>query len=260
MPKPPHDPSIEHEPHLAQESFWLDPSEKKAQRKLARESQRQTHHDAVENTVWDEPGLSADLAGAPADGDVTFERWLRENEARTTWAKSWLVTVGVAAVAGPWGVLGAVMSGGGAMTFAALITVAVVAPVTEEIAKVASALWVVEKRPYWFKSVWQIVLCGIAGGAIFGLIENLLYLFVYIPDASPSLARWRWTICMGLHMNCSVIAALGVARIWFHTHRTGNRPNLSLGVPWFVLAMVGHGIYNFSVTVAEAFGWLDLEG
>jgi hypothetical protein len=258
MPKPSHDPSIEHEPHLRGFGGEIDASEAKAAARLARESARATHHDAAEHTVWDEPGLSCELAGAPGDGDITFAKWLREHEAKTTWATSLAVTAGVIAVSGPWGVLGALMSGGnGRMSIIAITTVAIVAPVTEEIAKIAAALWVVEKRPYLFKSVWQILLCAVAGGAVFGLIENLLYLNVYIPNAGPSLARWRWTVCMGLHMNCSVVAGLGVARIWYHTHRTGNRPNLALGVPWFVLAMVGHGLYNFSVTIAEAFGWLD---
>jgi hypothetical protein len=259
MSKPSNDPSIFHEPHLqAQfETFDIDPSEAKASAQLARESTAASHHDAADLTVWDEPGLSSELAGTPRETDVTFARWLRENEARTSWPRSLWLTAVVAAVAGPFGILGAIISQVGATTIAAVVALAVIAPVTEEMTKIAAALWVAEKRPYWFKSVWQIVLCGLAGGALFGLIENLMYLFVYIPHATPELARWRWTVCMGLHMNCSIVASFGVARIWYHTHRTGNRPNLSLGVPWFVLAMVGHGLYNFSVTVAEVFGWLD---
>ncbi len=261
MAKPSHDPSIDHEPHLTGfDSFnEVDSSEAKADKILAREAARRTHHDVVEHTVWGEPAIDEQFSGTPDEQGVTYERWLRANEARTSWAKSLLATAGVAAVAGPFGILGALMSSDslGSAGIAVIITVAVAAPVAEEIAKIAAPLWVVEKRPYWFKSVWQILLCAAAGGALFGVIENLIYLNIYIPNAQPSLARWRWTVCMGLHMNCSVVAGIGVARIWYHTHRTGNRPNLSLGVPWFVLAMVGHGLYNFSVTMAEVFGGLD---
>ena len=260
MPKPSHDPSIEHEPHLAGGGFQADGSEQKTAKNLAEEVAVSSRHDRVEHTVWDEPARSGELTGPAGEDAVTFARWYREQTARVTWYDSLLLTFGVALFAGPWGVLGALMSGGGAssVSLSALFMVGVVAPVTEEITKIAAALWVVEKRPYWFKSVWQILVCTAASGAMFAAIENLLYLYVYFPHADESLAAWRWTTCVGLHMNCSVVAGVGVARIWHHTDRTAERPQLTLGSAWFALAMAGHGAYNIGVTIAEVAGWLEL--
>jgi hypothetical protein len=261
MSSPNHDPSIENEPHLMPNWVAVDESEARADRVLARDRLRETEHDVVDHGVWDEPALSADLAGEADAAQVTYSRWLAKHIAATSWTKSWLLTFAVAAVAGPFAVFGTLFRAPeqGIESAVALIAITVIAPVTEEIMKVAAALWVVEKRPYWFKSIGQILLCAIAGGVLFGVIENLLYLYVYLPDAGPSLARWRWTVCVGLHMNCSFIAGVGLARIWHNCIREQHRPILGLGMPWFFIAMVGHGLYNFSVTVFEALGWLELE-
>ena len=261
MPNRKHDPSIEHEPHLLDGLQAADPSEEKASRRLSRESAKATDHDHVDHNVWEEPVLNAELAGEAGDEQLTYARWLAKNIRETSWAKSWFITLGVALVAGPFAIFGALFSQPelGIASAAGMLAIAVFAPLVEEIMKVAAALWVVEKRPFWFKSIGQILLCGLAGGIMFGAIENLLYLFVYIPDAAPSLARWRWTVCVGLHMNCSFIAAVGVARIWHNAIREQHRPHLGLGMPWLCIAIIGHGLYNFSVAIAESMGWLKLE-
>lgn len=261
MNDPRHDPSIEHEPHLKGGFLSLDLSEELAAARLAREAARETQHDAADNTVWDEPTINGDLAGEADENQVTYKRWLATNIAATGWTKSWLITLGVALVAGPFAVLGTLFSSPeqGIASAAMLIVVAVIAPVTEEVMKIAAALWVVEKRPFWFKSIGQILFCALAGGILFGVIENLLYLYVYIPDAGPALARWRWTVCVGLHMNCSFVAGIGLARIWYNAIREQHRPILGLGLPWFFTAMVGHGLYNFGVSIAEILGYMKFE-
>ena len=85
-----------------------------------------------------------------------------------------------------------------------------------------------------------------------------MYLYVYLPEHSAKMAAWRWTVCVGLHMNCSFVAGVGVARIWYNAVREQHRPQLWLGLPWLFMAMVAHGAYNGAVVVAEAAGWLEL--
>ncbi len=256
MERPSRDQSIGHEPHLQNRAFESDPSERRTPASLASKQAPPTTVDAVEHTVWDEPTLSPELAGHCDESQLTYPRWLAQRIAETSAAKSWLVTLLVAVVAGPWGVLGA-LSGISGGSFA-LAMIVVIGPVTEEIMKVAAALWVIEKRPYLFKSVWQILLCAAAGGAAFAFIENLMYLYVYLPQHSSKLAAWRWTVCVGLHMNCSFVAGVGLARIWDNAIRERRRPQLWLGLPWLFMAMVAHGVYNGATIVAEAMGWLDL--
>jgi RsiW-degrading membrane proteinase PrsW (M82 family) len=149
------------------------------------------------------------------------------------------------------------MGGGG--SFSGLLMLTVIGPVTEEIMKIAAALWVVERRPYLFKSIPQILLCAVAGGLAFAFIENLMYLNVYIPHHTPKLELWRWTVCVGLHSGCSFVAGVGLARIWDNAVRELRRPQLGLGMPWFFTAMVGHGLYNGGVTLAETFDLLKFD-
>lgn len=261
MSTPSRDPSIEHEPQLTGRPPRGDPSEPRAEDILRAEHARQTDDDRVEHTVRDEPALPASAPIGPPTGQLTYGGWLEQKIAQTTPQWSWLVTFGVVLFAGPWGVFGAILESfqGGGPSAGGLITLTIIGPVTEEIMKIAIALWIVEKRPYLFKSVVQILICAAAGGLAFGVIENLIYLHFYIPDHRPALATWRWTVCSGLHLNCSFVAGIGLARIWDNAVRLRQRPQLGLGMPWFFTAMVGHGLYNLTAFVSEQAGWLPFD-
>ena len=135
------------------------------------------------------------------------------------------------------------MSGGlGAILFA---------PLVEEIMKNAGALWVVETHPHWFRSRLQIGICVVASGAAFALVENLLYLHVYVPNPSGDLILWRWTVCVLLHMTCALVAGFGTMRIWRNTVENAVRPQLALGAPAMIAAMTIHGLYNAMATILE---------
>jgi hypothetical protein len=251
-----HQGGIENEPQYLAEEFSGDPAEEKAAHLLALERKRMTEADAVEHTVWSEPALSSQLAGQPDDEQLTYQRWLLGNVRKTTWAKSYAAVLMIALAAGPWGILGAIASAG-ASSWAYLMMI-VFGPVAEEVAKVAAALWVVEKRPFLFRSRSQILLCAACGGLAFAAIENILYTHVYYPVHTIQFVAFRWTVCVGLHVSCSLVAGLGLVRIWDNAIRNQHRPQLALGVPWLVIAMVGHGLYNLLALLAQTAGWLDL--
>jgi hypothetical protein len=235
------DPSIENEPHLGGD-FEVDPSESAASRQLSKSSSKETNNDRVEHTVWDEPGLApATAADRPVDA-LTFSSWLTARIAETSYGYSWLATFGIALAAGPWALLGTFTGGG--QSFAGLLMVTVFGPVLEEMMKIAAALWVVEKRPFLFRSPAQIVVCVLVSGLVFAAIENVLYIEVYTEDPSELLIQWRWSVCVALHMGCSLVAGLGLMRIWGRTMKRRTRPRLALGAGYMVAAMVIHGAYN----------------
>jgi hypothetical protein len=268
--RPSRDPSIEHEPQMRPGGFATDPTEPKAERQLASEARRANIDEYVEQTVWDEPALSRELVG-PDDGQrLTYAEWLDWRIATTPAARTWLVTLAVVVAAGPWGVVGALLESVAIGTWG-WIVVATIAPVAEEMMKIAVVLWIAEKRPYLFRTAFQILLCALAGGLAFALIENLMYLHVYFPRgmeaqghpqaeaaravALADLATWRWTVCTALHVTCSFLAGLGVVRMWSYAmvHRT--RPQVAHAAPLIVTAMICHGLYNTAVTIAEMVGW-----
>ena len=259
MAEPHHEHGIENEPHLQSSSFENDPSEARADRVLHRDRLRESDADQVEHNVWEEPALSADLIDSPGEDQLTYPRWLEARIQKTTFLESMAVTLLVALSAGPWGILGAFWTAiyGIGWQGVGLLAVVVFGPVTEEVVKISAAWWVVEKRPYLFQSIPQILFCAACGGAAFAAIENLVYMYVYVPDHSLAFVVFRWTVCIGLHVCCSLVAGLGLARVWDNAIRNRHRPKTALGIPWLVMAITGHGLYNLSITIASLAGWLD---
>ena len=247
-----HDPSIHEEPHRRQQSFTPDPSEGQAERIVSRAAERSSLDDRVEHTVWDEPGLSPELAGHRADDALTYAQWFRTRTAQVSFFKSWRVTLAVALAAGPWAVIGALWTALSGQSAWQLLGVVVFGPVAEEIMKIAAPLWVVERRPFFFRSRVQIASCALISGFAFAAIENLLYLIVYVPDASPGLVMWRWTVCVAMHMGCSCVAGRGLMRVWSAGRAEFGRPQLNLGAPHIVVAMAIHGAYNAFAVVLSA--------
>ena len=239
-------PSVFDEPHMRGGELKADPSEERAETVLWRERAAGASDDArVDHTVWDEPGLSAELAGAPPADGLTYRRWLARRRSEVSPARTWAVTAGLALAAGPWAVLGAVL--GSREGGFAILAVLVFGPVAEEVMKVAAPLCVVERRPFLFRSPVQIAVCALAAGLAFAAIENLFYLGFYRSGPQSGMVMWRWTVCVAVHMGCSLVAWMGVIRVWRDVWQRGDRPRLWLAFPYQVVAILIHALYNASV-------------
>jgi hypothetical protein len=241
------DMSVEHEPHLAPLPPPLN-----VQKEVPTGSIETDRGAAAFNSVWEEPALSPELASGPPPTELTYARWLDEQTARTSAHLRWLVAGLLALIAGPWAVIGAFW-GSGQSVFSALVLVTI-APTVEELMKASAALYVAEKRPYLFGHPAQIVLCGVCAGLSFAAIENLIYLYIYIPHATPQLWVWRWTVCVALHTTCSGIASVGVWRVWRDAVLRRSLPRTSLASPWLTAAIILHGLYNaFALIMPDEF-------
>lgn len=192
------------------------------------------------------------LAGSAPESAVTYSKWVAEKRSATPRSMTWATTILVAMSAGPLGVI-STFWGAGEGAFSVLAVV-LFGPVIEEVSKIMAATYVVEKRPYLFSSPWQIMICCAAGGLAFSIIENILYLFVYFPAHEPWLWAWRWTVCTALHTGCSLIAGLGLMRVWEKSRVLGKQPDLNLGVRFLVGAIVLHGVYNAGAVVMSMVG------
>jgi hypothetical protein len=207
-------------------------------------SQPEDREQAVEHSVFDEPALAGMLSKEEGRGTgLRYAEFLAERRARTGIVVSTLATIAVALASGPWGVVGSLVAQMGDNFFYVLMVV-VFAPCIEEVMKVAAASFVVEKKPWLFRTRGQIVLVAALSGLTFATIENLMYLHVYIPDPSPAIVQWRWTVCVALHTGCSVIASLGLAKAWHEGMKTSTRPDLARAYPFMVAAVLVHGAYN----------------
>ena len=188
------------------------------------------------DSVWMEPSTGGH------SGPTPYAKWLETNRARFTPASAWRLTLGLSLIAGPLAVATAMVKGG---TGAVLLLVVVAGPLVEEIGKIMAPLMVVERNPLRFTRSSQILVCGFMGGLVFAVLENVMYLRVYIDDPSPALTLWRWTVCVALHTGCSLLAAVGVARMRAVSLEGKRPPVIETGAPWILLSVIVHGAYNF---------------
>ncbi|MDA7503392.1 PrsW family intramembrane metalloprotease [Planctomicrobium sp.] len=252
MSKSSRDQSINSEPHLQSGGWKKDPSERDAEVKVDRETVQENVDDRVHHSVWNEPGVSPVLSGSPPEDALTFANWLEERRSQTGFLDSWALVFCWAFVAGPLAILGTLLGALTNFTFLIPLQIVLIGPIAEELMKIAIPLWVVERRPYLFRSRFQIFICALAGGVAFAAVENVMYLGAATLDWTNPLTRWRWTICVALHTFCCLISALGLARIWKKTMDGKTAPIIQHGVPYFTTAIVVHGTYN---AFAMAFEW-----
>lgn len=288
MPRPPHDHGIEHEPHFNGHGSnpHTDPSESKADRTLGNRKHKPGNDERAGHSVFDEPGIFPDDSAmqavidrdwycthcgynrrggrlsesCPECGRMDFTppaaldksgyaRWLHERIEKTTEWQSWLTVLAITLAGGLFAIAGALCTEGGPMMLI------VFGPVTEEVMKVAAAAIVVETKPYLIKRSGQLFAATLTSAAVFAVIENVLYLNVYIPNPSPNIVAWRWVICTAMHMTTAGIATVGVARVWERTCSQLRKPTLPIELQWLVLAIVIHGSYNALAVVLELSNW-----
>jgi hypothetical protein len=237
--KPNHDHGIENEPQYGRKRARPDPSEAKADRTLRKAREKpDLDREEAEHSVFNEPAYLEGVDRVDPNWP-SYRRWLHRNLETADPERAWRLAFLLMLAGGPWAVLGAFYAGG-----AGLLAIVVWGPVCEEIMKVAILATVIEFRPFKFTSRAQIHLAAMGSGLGFAIVENILYLNVYIDDPEPSLALWRWTICVALHVGCSLVASLGIASMWERSIETLSRPRMRVAFQSIIAAIVIHSAYN----------------
>ncbi|MCP4590588.1 MAG: PrsW family intramembrane metalloprotease [bacterium] len=278
------------EPHFQSRRAEPDPSEEKVRRQLEHEAARDRAPYRPGESVYDEPdilpgrdhqpieqewrcsecgynlqGLPAghpcaecghrELYRPPPPGVNSYYTWVRSHLAKTSAGTGWAVAVAAALAGGLWAVLasliGQATQGGGA---GVLLLLVVFGPAIEETMKIAVAAYVVELRPYLFRRIEQLQLATIGSAAVFAVIENMMYLYVYFPNHTREYALFRWTVCVALHVVCTLVACRALFGPWREALSEGRQPRITRQSRWILAAIVLHGIYNGSVFLYESFG------
>lgn len=282
--------SVFDEPHARPDAGRDDPSEEKARRTLDREAARRRADRLSDQGVYDEPdilpgrpkevveqdwscsqcgynlrGLEAghrcpecghvELYRPPPPGADSYGARLECQAARTSTATGWWIGVAAALLGGLFAVFGALLeSFPTSLTAGTLVVAVVFGPAVEETMKIAAAALVVELRPWVFRRVEQIQLATVGSAAVFAAIENLIYLNLYIPQASTTLAIWRWTVCVALHLACTTIASRGLIEVWQRTTTEHRPPRIADCTRMLTTAIVIHALYNAAAIAHEVFG------
>ena len=123
-------------------------------------------------------------------------------------------------------------------------------PLAEEALKPCGMIFLLEKRPGSVRAAWQIFLGSALGGAVFAVMENLIYANIYLralpADRLAMTMAFRWTICTILHIGCTLISALGLRRAWRCARQRGTPFQLSDAYSGMTAAIAVHGIYNLA--------------
>lgn len=193
--------------------------------------------------------------GVGAGASPEYREMIRREQAR--YSSSMLPVISIlSGVAGGLFAVPAVFLSGTTSLFGLFLLV-FLGPFAEETLKQSGAAFQLEKMPGSLRYDWQFFLSGMLGGAVFSVIENLIYQHVYLRTLSPEtladVMAFRWTICMALHVLCTVVSSLGLRRVWRDSLAKERPCRISDAFPWFALATCIHGLYNFSMFLLDPF-------
>lgn len=282
MSSPSRDPRIEHEPQFADRPAAPDPAEGKADRILGKSEF--SERDSAAHSVFDEldilphrqpevidrdwhcsqcgynlRGLKTgqrcpecgriELYRPPPTDSASLANRNRAKAAQVSSAASAFVVIAAALCGGPWAVLGTFLS----YMPHPLMSI-VIGPATEEVMKLAMIIMVIELRPYLIRSADQIRIAAAVSALGFALIENLLYLHVYVTQPSFALAAWRWVACSSLHLGCTWYASRGLVESWQNAMEKGHADRAPGAYRRLLGAIIIHGAFNALVTVLDRLG------
>jgi len=215
----------------------------------------ETTGDEAEGTdPWQLAGDEPALRGAAGVG-ADFHAYYLRRRAETTDAQRVLAVTLAALVAGPFAIVGAIGASIGAASFAAILGIVLFAPVIEEVAKASGAVYLVERHPWVIRRRSTLPLITLLAGLFFAVVENVLYLEVYIEEPTTTIVVWRWIAGPLLHGGAAFVSGLGVARMWERVHVGDGLPDWSVASPFVIAAIVIHALYNGTVTVLELAGF-----
>lgn len=127
----------------------------------------------------------------------------------------------------------------------------VLGPTIEEVMKIGAVATIIELRPYLFRRVEQLQAAAIGAALLFAAIENVLYLGFKLPNPTVSYSIWRWTVCVGLHVGCTMVATRGLIDVWHRSITELRQPRLAGGMRALGVAVIIHGSYNAMVILFD---------
>jgi hypothetical protein len=103
--------------------------------------------------------------------------------------------------------------------------------------------------------LFTAVLSGISG-LIFGIIESLVYVAVYVEDPSNEFIIYRFTVTLALHTLASFVVGLGI-NVRVLDWAAGRSPLPRSSRNYYIAGVTIHAVYNTLAIVLSVAGVLD---
>ena len=165
-----------------------------------------------------------------------------------------LIAVAVALLGGAFGIFGAFVQE--AQTGGLLLLPFLGAPIIEELVKPSGVYLLLARWPRLLHGQLHTALLAAGAGLSFGLVEALVYVEVYVPDAPSWFVTYRFTLPLFLHATASFIVGLGINRGLLDWARSGSP--LPKATRSFYLAGISlHAAFNTVATALSLAGVFD---
>ncbi len=154
----------------------------------------------------------------------------------------------LAAVGGLMGIAGAFVEESQSLNF--LLVLVIGAPVIEEALKPTGVYIALIRWPQALRSQVFTALLAALGGLVFGIIESIVYVTVYVDDPEDWFVLYRFSVTLGLHAVASYIVGLGINYAVIDWAQ-GRAPLPRASRNFYIAGVALHAVYN---TVALGLG------
>jgi len=154
----------------------------------------------------------------------------------------------MAALGGVLGVLGAIIQ---ELSQGSLLVAFVAGPMIEEVMKPSGVYILLVWWPQVLTSRIYTAFLAALGGLSFAVLENIIYLRLYFPEHTQTLAIFRYSACLTMHIVCSFILGFGINQKLLASVR-GESPLLKGNKKFFFTPMIIHSLFNIMAVLIES--------
>jgi hypothetical protein len=132
------------------------------------------------------------------------------------------------------------------------------APIIEELLKPTGVYILLARWPRLLTGRLHTALLAGLAGLSFGVIEALVYIFVYVPDAPDWFVTYRLTVPLAFHACASFIVGLGIGPgLLDWVNGRGPLPKRTRNL--YITAISLHAVFNLVATVLVFAGYFDVD-